>query len=42
MTLEDKKWRILVKTLYSGKTYFDISINTDQIGMGLEADNPEK
>ena len=26
----------------SGKTYFDISVNTDQIGMGFEADTPEK
>ena len=26
----------------SGKTFFDISVNTDQIGMGIEADTPEK
>ena len=26
----------------SGKTFFDISVNTDQIGMGYEADIPEK
>ena len=25
----------------SGNTFFDISVNTDQIGMGFEADIPE-
>ena len=25
---------------HSGKTFFDISVNTDQIGMGFEADTP--
>ena len=30
------------KPLESGKTFFDISVNTDQIGMGFEADTPEK
>ena len=26
----------------SGQTFFDFSVNTDQIGMGFEADSPEK
>ena len=26
----------------SGKTFFDISVNTDQIGIGFEADTLEK
>ena len=30
------------KPLDSGKTYFDISVNTDQIALGFEADTPEK
>ena len=29
------------KTIDSGKTFFDISINTGQICMGLVADTPE-
>ena len=28
--------------LDSGKTFFDISLNTDQISMGFEADTQEK
>ena len=30
----------LSNPLDSGKTLFDISVNTDQIGMGFEADTP--
>ena len=30
------------KAVDSGKTFFDISVNTDQIGMRFEADTPEK
>ena len=30
------------KPLDSGKTFFDISLNTDQIGMGFEADTAGK
>ena len=30
------------KPLDSGKTFFDISVNVDQTGMGFEADTPEK
>ena len=30
------------KTVNSGKTLFDISVNTGQICMGFEADTPEK
>ena len=30
------------KPLDSGKTIFDISVNTDQIGMVFKADTPEK
>ena len=26
----------------SGKTFFDISVNTDQMGIGFEADAPKK
>ena len=29
------------KPVDSGKTFFDISINTDQIGIGFEANTPE-
>ena len=29
------------KPLDSGKTFFEISVNTDQIGMGFEADTPK-
>ena len=35
-----KNGGFLSKSLYSGKTFFDISVNTDQIGMGFEADTP--
>ena len=42
MTLEDKNGRYLSKPLNSDKTFFDISVNTDQIGMGIQADIPEK
>ena len=37
MTLEDKNGRYLSMPLGSGKTFFDISINTDKISMGIEA-----
>ena len=33
-----KKWRILVKALESGKTFFDTDVNTGQICVGFEAD----
>ena len=33
-----KDVKFLSKPLDSGNTFFDSSINTDQIGMGLEAD----
>ena len=36
VTLEDEIPRFRYKTL------FDISVNTDQIGMGFEADTPEQ
>ena len=29
-------------TVHSGKTFFDISVNTGQIAMGFEAVTPEK
>ena len=32
----------LSNPLNSGKTLFDISVNTDQIGMGFEAESCEK
>ena len=35
-------WIPLKTNIISGKTFFDISIKTDQICMGLEADTPEK
>ena len=37
-----KNGGFLSKPLDSGKTFFDISVSTDQIGMGFEADSPEK
>ena len=39
-----KNGRFLSKPLDSGitKTFFDISVNTDQISMGFEADTREK
>ena len=42
MTSKQQQWRIPLKTVDSGKTFFDISVNTDQIGRKFEADNPEK
>ena len=30
------------KNVDSGKNFFDISVNTDQIDMGFEADTTEK
>ena len=33
---------IPLKNIDSGKTLFDISDKADQIGMGFEADTPEK
>ena len=37
-----KNGGFLSKLLDSGKTFFDISVNTDQIGVAFEADTPEK
>ena len=37
-----KNGGFLSKPLVSGKTFLDISVNTDQICMGFEADTPEK
>ena len=42
MTLEEQKWRLLVKILDSNKNLFDIFLNIGHICMGFEADNPEK
>ena len=43
MTLgEYKNGGFLSKPLDLGKTFFDISVNTDQISMGFEADTREK
>ena len=41
MTLEEKGGWYLSKHLDSGKTFFDATVNTDQIGMEFEADIPE-
>ena len=41
MTLEERSGWYLPKHLDSGKTFFDASVNTDQIGMEFEADIPE-
>ena len=39
VTSKQQQWRIPLKNpVYSGKTFFDISVNTGQIGMGFEAD----
>ena len=37
-----KNGGFLSKPLDSGKTFFDFSVNTDQICMGFEADTPGK
>ena len=37
-----KTGRFLSKSHDSGKTFFDISVSTNQIGMGFEADTAEK
>ena len=43
MTLEEiKNDGFLSSPLDSGKTLFEISVNTDQIGTGFEADTREK
>ena len=42
MTLEIKNGGFLSKIVNSGKLFFDISVNTDQIGMGFEEDIPGK
>ena len=43
MTSKQQQWRIPLKNpVNSGKTFFDISVNTGQICMGFEADTPEK
>ena len=41
MTSKQQQWRIPLKNpVDSGKTFFDISLNTGQVGMGFEADTP--
>ena len=43
MTSKQQQWQIpLKKPVNSGKTFFDIFVNTGQICMGFEADTPEK
>ena len=42
VNLEDEKCGYLSKLRDSGKTFFDISVYTDQIEMGFEADTPKK
>ena len=42
LTLEDLKWQILFKILYSGKIFIDIHVNADQISMGFEEDTLRK
>ena len=42
MTLEDLKCQILFKILYSGKTFIDIPVNTDQIHIWFDANTPGK
>ena len=38
-----QQWPIPLKNpVDSGKTFFNISVNTGQIDMGFEADTPEK
>ena len=41
VTSKQQQWRIPLKDVDSGKTLFDISVNTDQICIRLEADTPE-
>ena len=42
-TSKQQQWRIQLKNpVDSGKTFFDISVNTGQIGMWFKADTPEK
>ena len=41
MTSKQQWWIPLKNLVYSGKTFFDISVNTGQICMGFEADTPE-
>ena len=43
MTSKQQQWWMpLKKNVDSGKTFFDISVNTGQICMGFEAEIPEK
>ena len=43
VTLKQQQWRIpLLKPVDSDETFFDISINIDQICMGFKTDNPRK
>ena len=43
MTSKQQQWWIQLKNpVYSGKTFFDYSVNTGQIDMGFGADTPEK
>ena len=42
MTLEEQIWQNLSKSLDSGKTYYDIFVNTCQICIWFKADTPEK
>ena len=42
-TSKQQQWQLpLKKKVDSGKTFFDINVNTCQICMGFEADTPEK
>ena len=40
MTSKRQQWRIPLKTVDSGQNFFDISVNTGRICMGLETDTP--
>ena len=43
VTSKQQQWRIPLKNpVDSGKRVFDISVNTGQTCMGVEADTPEK
>ena len=43
MTSKQQQWWIQLKNpVYSGKTFFDYSVNTGQIDMGFGVDTPEK
>ena len=42
MTSKRQQWRIPLKTVDSGQTFVDISVNTGRICTRLEADTPGK